>query len=441
MNSYRAGVTLGALLYALKEIDDRTSNQAVVTMGMGVATQLNSPDFIHSHSVARDSLSDSPSSIIVRPTLGALTTSGSSAITEKSQRMREETHKQVEKLIKVVSDSEDAKRTTESEIKVVVPNLIYFEEYRPFMETFNRKSEEDRNAILDAAIAVITNDRALDLVAQQLDQLKGNRAANIMDTPTASSAAVDELSEELDLESTSVDNSTAVSAAIVTSTDTSSPSSVPETSHVAHRHTTSPRPMVAAANSWRSALQWLAPQRLQQQLPSVTARTIAVSAVLEQSKWSALQSKYTCAICFDVLAAPTILPCSHSFCGGCLVEYTESCVCPGNAVEVIKNCPECRSEFREITYEKVLDEVISEQVESIERDQLSAAETEYRKSWKARREKFVERNNAYRRQRSNARIQQQADEEAEMVYYDRVVLVLTIAVAVVSVLAMVRLRK
>ena len=42
--------------------------------------------------------------------------------------------------------------------------------------------------------------------------------------------------------------------------------------------------------------------------------------------WQKLSDEYKCMICFDVLAAPTILDCSHNICGICsevlLINYT-----------------------------------------------------------------------------------------------------------------------
>jgi len=87
-------------------------------------------------------------------------------------------------------------------------------------------------------------------------------------------------------------------------------------------------------------------------------------------QWNQLVSDHPCAICQDVLAKPTILSCSHSFCGICLHDLITSCSevssTPHDIDEmisnmtVVKKCPTCNEEIcRAGTYERTLDDAIT----------------------------------------------------------------------------------
>lgn len=199
------------------------------------------------------------------------------------------------------------------------------------------------------------------------------------------------------------------------------------------RHTVSSRPMSAVANSL--------PNKLRTKLRARALQYARRNAV-ELSPWAMLQAKYTCSICLDVLAAPTVLHCSHSFCGACLTDYVESCVsCMPESVEVVKSCPECRTEFTTYTYEKLLDEDIACQAEAIDRSRMSTVEEECRDSWRKRRSQFLELTRARRRERSRANAQEEADEEAEMLFYEHLLLAGTIALTVLAIIAISRARR
>ncbi len=86
-------------------------------------------------------------------------------------------------------------------------------------------------------------------------------------------------------------------------------------------------------------------------------------------KWIALQKKHPCVVCSDVLAAPQILPCSHSFCGACVSDVKRQCVLilSLDSKHVFRTCPTCRAEFEPTSprYERHLDDVICELVSAI----------------------------------------------------------------------------
>jgi len=93
-------------------------------------------------------------------------------------------------------------------------------------------------------------------------------------------------------------------------------------------------------------------------------------------QWNQLVSDHPCAICQDVLAKPTILSCSHSFCGICLHDLITSCSevssTPHDIDEmisnmtVVKKCPTCNEEIcRAGTYERTLDDAITVRASAI----------------------------------------------------------------------------
>lgn len=80
-------------------------------------------------------------------------------------------------------------------------------------------------------------------------------------------------------------------------------------------------------------------------------------------EWLELRYKYPCCICQDVLAAPVLLECEHSFCGHCIEENCQAC--QSDDVEVVYKCPVCCEEYAEPRYERQLDDIICEAVEDI----------------------------------------------------------------------------
>ena len=93
-----------------------------------------------------------------------------------------------------------------------------------------------------------------------------------------------------------------------------------------------------------------------------------LDTALEQ--WEALRSKYPCVICQDVLSAPCVLNCSHSFCGRCINDLMYACV-PVDTTDsssnptVVYECPCCKVEIVNTTFERMLDEDIASLVERI----------------------------------------------------------------------------
>lgn len=64
--------------------------------------------------------------------------------------------------------------------------------------------------------------------------------------------------------------------------------------------------------------------------------------------WEQMAEKQRCVICQDLLCAPMVLKCSHSYCFHCLQEFTNQCQpADGNAeVVVVHTCPLCPYEFK-----------------------------------------------------------------------------------------------
>jgi len=94
-------------------------------------------------------------------------------------------------------------------------------------------------------------------------------------------------------------------------------------------------------------------------------------------QWNQLGYDHPCAICQDVLAKPTILSCSHSFCGICLHDLITSCSEVSSTTlhdidemisnkTVVKRCPTCNEEICCAgTYERTLDDVITVRASAI----------------------------------------------------------------------------
>lgn len=102
----------------------------------------------------------------------------------------------------------------------------------------------------------------------------------------------------------------------------------------------------------------------------------ATNHLSPSEQWIQLVSDHPCAICQDVLAKPTILSCSHSFCGICLHDLITSCSEVSSTLHdidemisnmiLVKRCPTCNEEIcRAGTYERTLDNAISVRASAI----------------------------------------------------------------------------
>ena len=82
--------------------------------------------------------------------------------------------------------------------------------------------------------------------------------------------------------------------------------------------------------------------------------------------WENLITEHPCLICCDLLAAPVIAPCGHSFCGVCITDYVSS-VEKNEEVDVDLQCPACREfmDTNRLTYERHLDGIIESLVDRI----------------------------------------------------------------------------
>jgi hypothetical protein len=91
--------------------------------------------------------------------------------------------------------------------------------------------------------------------------------------------------------------------------------------------------------------------------------------------WRILCAEFFCSCCQDVLAAPVVLKCTHSFCGSCITECYNRCVqcdeLPGLNC-VVCQCPECRApvQGQEWAYERAYDDVIMKRVSEVPNCQM-----------------------------------------------------------------------
>ena len=96
-------------------------------------------------------------------------------------------------------------------------------------------------------------------------------------------------------------------------------------------------------------------------------------------QWDEIVAEHSCMICQDLLAAPVITSCSHSFCGMCLINHMDSI--QSCDVEVMHPCPMCAKNITYSTYEMNLDEVIVKKVQFIysckSKDSWSQRRNEY----------------------------------------------------------------
>jgi hypothetical protein len=148
---------------------------------------------------------------------------------------------------------------------------------------------------------------------------------------------------------------------------------------------------------------------------------------LQYSEWELLKEKYPCVICQDVLSAPHLLNCSHTFCFDCVTEYMTRAV--SKDAEVSHCCPSCNDEIKTWTYERLLDDDICQRVNNV-----SIADAE-RSDWRERREKF----NVHVRKNKNSKFFGKM-EETENAYDWLQVGTVFVAVAMIVVIAIARSR-
>lgn len=141
-----------------------------------------------------------------------------------------------------------------------------------------------------------------------------------------------------------------------------------------------------------------------------------IRAAEHQMSWSELASQHNCVICMDVLAAPVITNCGHSYCGECLATHMESCAPLADDVEVAHTCPTCRAEITSVTYERGYDTSIAA---SVERATPCAAKDDYH----VRRDAYMKR-----RQKEPACIEGDYDEAGVMFVMGLAVAVLALIV-------------
>jgi hypothetical protein len=117
--------------------------------------------------------------------------------------------------------------------------------------------------------------------------------------------------------------------------------------------------------------------------PSTTAAPAPIMNNLSDD-WADLIGSHKCCMCIDLLAAPCILSCGHSFCGECITNHLNRCVAIENedGLEISLTCPMCRHEITgRPTFERVLDEDIGNKVQSF-------PDCPEKRDWSYRRETF-----------------------------------------------------
>lgn len=149
--------------------------------------------------------------------------------------------------------------------------------------------------------------------------------------------------------------------------------------------------------------------------------------------WKTLVDLYGCAICLDLLAAPTILPCSHSFCGSCLDSHrttsdNDSCA-----------CPICRQNFESIIFEKLLDDLIVQSVNGL--DHLTPEEQVSKAEWKSRRELYLTKSKQSKEEiAASASLNSEEFTEEELAIVNSTFVIAVFVVAVVSIIYLGRMR-
>lgn len=75
-------------------------------------------------------------------------------------------------------------------------------------------------------------------------------------------------------------------------------------------------------------------------------------------QWDAIKQQYPCALCCDVLAASTVLECSHSFCWACIDEMRQENASLDPTVLMVYDCPSCKTGFTRNYFEPVVDRAV-----------------------------------------------------------------------------------
>lgn len=133
-------------------------------------------------------------------------------------------------------------------------------------------------------------------------------------------------------------------------------------------------------------------KKREEKKPKITYQDPARSNVDDEilAKWDELVDNYRCLVCQDVLAAPVLTPCSHSFCFHCVIEKANSCVVidespvkPSTA-EIVQECSTCRQEFatKDARFERHLHSRIMEEV-------ITFPES-LRADWEMRRQTYLD---------------------------------------------------
>lgn len=127
---------------------------------------------------------------------------------------------------------------------------------------------------------------------------------------------------------------------------------------------------------------------------SSLSRPLTVDEVIV--KWQRLNEteSFKCSICHDILAAPCLLPCSHTFCGECLKEKDRVQALDAD-VQLECSCPECRatSTNNHRTFERKLDALISDELLVIEQSGVvPKCILKEILDWKRKRNHYLNRN-------------------------------------------------
>lgn len=102
--------------------------------------------------------------------------------------------------------------------------------------------------------------------------------------------------------------------------------------------------------------------------------------VSQQLLWEDLSGDHSCMICREMLAAPLITNCSHSFCGVCLTDHVNKIT--SIDIDVVHPCPVCSDPISFTTYERVLDENIAKKAATINGGSLKVR-------WQDRRKQYL----------------------------------------------------
>jgi len=117
-------------------------------------------------------------------------------------------------------------------------------------------------------------------------------------------------------------------------------------------------------------------------------------------KWQRLNESqsFKCSICRGILAAPCILPCSHTFCGECLLEKRRVQTLDSDT-ELLCFCPECRAVApdNQMTFERKLDSFILEEIMSIQDAGIASEYIQKEISdWKQKRKHYLSKRGAFK---------------------------------------------